>query len=176
MIPLHIRTSDGRPPTREQVEELMKFINESLPQDSTRTIEANVASRKAAEQLFQTMIDCVRDDYRRLDQHGKRIFVTMAYEKFKSYVDPTVQQMKTAPETKPPEVPQSERVRDALELCDDILYLAVEVPEEGEEFASSVSESCREVQETIERTNRVTDKQFEALENWLQGLRAWVRN
>ena len=30
--------------------------------------EANIASRKAAELLFKTMIDCVRDDYRKLDQ------------------------------------------------------------------------------------------------------------
>ena len=140
-------------------------------------VESNVASGKAAELLFKTMIDCVRDDYRKLDQHGKRVFVTLVYEKFKSYVDPTVVQARvTLPQHKPLEIQQSERVKEALELCDDILHLAADVPDEGEEFASSVSESCSDVQATIEQTNHVTDKQFEALENWLQGLRAWVRN
>ncbi len=64
----------------------------------------------------------------------------------------------------------------ALELCDEIMAVADDVPSEGMAFAESVCDSCQEVRETIEKLGRVTERQMDALENWLNGLEAWVRD
>ncbi|MEN6507135.1 MAG: hypothetical protein ABFD92_21575 [Planctomycetaceae bacterium] len=72
--------------------------------------------------------------------------------------------------------PQDEDVQAALELAEEIEELASEVPEEGEDFAASVTEKARDIAANIERHNRVTDKQYAALENMLEGLQRWFND
>lgn len=137
-------------------------------------IEQNVRSRKAAEQLFRTMIDCVRDDYRKLDQHGKRCFCEMAHAKFAGMLGAEQRLASEPPQQQQQKQPNRE-IEEAMELCEEVIAAAQDVPDEGSDFASSVEDSCREVVATIERTQRVTEKQWRALENWLEGLNGWIR-
>lgn len=71
---------------------------------------------------------------------------------------------------------RDDRVADALALCDQIESTAEDVPEAGEDFAMSVTEKAASIRETIERTERVSDNQFTALENFLSGLQRWIRD
>jgi len=140
-------------------------------------IAENVSSRKAAEQLLKAMLDVARDDYRKLDQHGKRVFCEMAYAKFAGMLGlaskPAEANEREGADRRKQDAGDIER---AYELCDEILSLAEDVPSEGIDFAESVCESCREVRGTIEKTGRVSERQMEALENWLSGLQAWARD
>ena len=68
----------------------------------------------------------------------------------------------------------NERVQEALELVDSILSGCNQIPEEGEDFASGVSERAFSIGETIEQRQHVTDKQFSALENMLSGVERWL--
>ena len=63
---------------------------------------------------------------------------------------------------------------EALEMALTIQELAEQVPERGEEFASSVSEKAVSIAESIEEMHHCTQKQWDALENMLAGVQAWV--
>lgn len=75
-----------------------------------------------------------------------------------------------------PRKTNAKRVMEALELCDEIEQLCDEVPEAGFDFAESVRENCAEVKQTITAMQMVTENQLRAIDNWLGGLRAWVRD
>lgn len=59
------------------------------------------------------------------------------------------------------------RATEAAEQCDDI-------PERGEEFATSVKERLEGIAETIERTRTVTTAQARAIENMEHGIERWI--
>lgn len=65
-------------------------------------------------------------------------------------------------------------MEEAISQAEDIISMADEVPDAGQDFAQSVVESVHEVLETMERTGRVTAKQQEALDNWQRGIEAWI--
>lgn len=65
-------------------------------------------------------------------------------------------------------------VDEAMELVDEIVALADDVPDRGADFAESVREKSLSIGETIERTDRVTEAQAEALENMRNGLLRWM--
>lgn len=65
-------------------------------------------------------------------------------------------------------------LQEAIELCDEIESLADEVPEAGEDFATSVSERTAGIRETIEENNYATPGQLSALENMRDGLARWI--
>ena len=67
----------------------------------------------------------------------------------------------------------SSDVKEALSLADQIEDLAGEVSEEGEDFAISVAEKAADIAANIATHDRVTDAQFTALENMLDGLQRW---
>lgn len=67
-------------------------------------------------------------------------------------------------------------VEEALALCDEIEAMAGDVPEQGEEFAVSVSERAASIRETIEERCSVTDSQMAALVNMAAGLARWIRD
>ena len=58
--------------------------------------------------------------------------------------------------------------------CDRILGLCDEIPEEGADFASSVSEKVESIRDWAESGKPVTEKQLDALENMERGARNWV--
>jgi hypothetical protein len=107
------------------------------------------------------MLDAVRSDYRSLSADEKRVFCELGLAKFKAMLSGAS---------------AAKDVDRALSLCEEILSLIGEIPDRGRDFAISVGESCAEVQATIEQMNRVTSRQYEALENWLEGIRAWLRD
>ncbi len=63
---------------------------------------------------------------------------------------------------------------DALDLCEEILGKLDDLPDEAEEFASSVGEKTESIQNYIERYGRVSPKQKTALENMLEGVDRWL--
>jgi hypothetical protein len=67
------------------------------------------------------------------------------------------------------------RAEEAIEQCNEICELCEEVPERGEDFAISVYEKVKDIRDTIEKTNHVTDAQQQALDNMQAGVKAWIR-
>lgn len=66
-------------------------------------------------------------------------------------------------------------VASALDQCEHIIDLVGQLPDAGFCFGSSVEEKVRDIAETIERTQRVTDGQFDALDNMQAGVERWIR-
>lgn len=69
---------------------------------------------------------------------------------------------------------------DASEQCTRILETIDELEEDGvidkaPEFFESVGEKIASMQGTIDRKQRVSEKQQEALDNMERGVNAWVR-
>lgn len=71
---------------------------------------------------------------------------------------------------------QSRDVKEALALAEEIESLAADLPEEGEDFGISVTEKAADIAANIEKHNRVTNGQFSALENMLDGLQRWFHD
>lgn len=67
-------------------------------------------------------------------------------------------------------------VKEALALAEEIESLAGDLPEEGQDFGRSVTEKAADIAANIEAHNRVTDAQFSALQNMLDGLQRWFHD
>ena len=71
-------------------------------------------------------------------------------------------------------------VKSASEQCDRIVETIDELDEEtrdkSAEFFESIREHVVEVQETICESDRVSDKQQQALDNWEKGVNKWVHD
>ena len=66
-----------------------------------------------------------------------------------------------------------EQVEEALELCDQILSDCVDIPEGGENYASSVEQTVSDIRAWIDENQHVTKKQLKALNNMAEGLSKW---
>lgn len=64
-------------------------------------------------------------------------------------------------------------VAEALGIAGEICDLVDELPEEGEDFGLSVAEKTHDIAANIEKHNRVTEGQMNALKNMLDGLQRW---
>lgn len=62
----------------------------------------------------------------------------------------------------------------AVEQCDRILDACEDVPERGEDFASSVMEKVESIREVIVKHDRVTEGQLSALDNMETAVGRWV--
>jgi hypothetical protein len=71
---------------------------------------------------------------------------------------------------------QSRDVKEALAMAEEIDSLAADLPEEGEDFGMSVSEKATDIAANVRTHNRVTDNQYTALENMLDGLQRWFHD
>lgn len=69
---------------------------------------------------------------------------------------------------------KNESYDEAIELCDEIESLASEVPERGQDFASSVCEKAASIRESVEEHETATATQIQALENMRDGLSRWI--
>jgi hypothetical protein len=67
-------------------------------------------------------------------------------------------------------------VEAALELVDEIEELAEQMPSAGQEFAESVLANAKSIAATIERSGRVSPAQRKALNNFADGLAAWIHD
>lgn len=68
-------------------------------------------------------------------------------------------------------------VHDAQEIFEELKDALDDVREKGdeaEEFAESVEDKSLDIMATIERTDRCTEGQFQALKNMLNGARRWL--
>lgn len=86
---------------------------------------------------------------------------------------------KNLTERTPPKPPKPTRATSADEadaMVDQIRDLADQICENGQEFADSVLEKAEAIAETVEQRDYATDGQLQALENMLEGLRAWFHD
>ena len=63
---------------------------------------------------------------------------------------------------------------DALELCNEILLDAEDVPERGTDFAASVCVKVESMQIWIAENECVTEAMLEALHNMHAGVKKWL--
>lgn len=66
-------------------------------------------------------------------------------------------------------------VRDVIAECNSTVF-GPEIPDEGIEFIESVRERAEDMSKWIETNKRASQKQIDALENMLEGVRRWVRD
>jgi len=82
------------------------------------------------------------------------------------------------------EQPSAEASRDGLDgtlastlaTIEHVLARIEELPEAGQEFGDSVTETLEVISETIEDTDRVTEAQTEAIANIRAGVEKWFEN
>jgi hypothetical protein len=101
---------------------------------------------------------------------------------------------KRKPRTRPPRVDPDEEWnkkhgadagksdwQGAVKICDEICEKVDEAPEsiwnneKGCEFFESVAEKAADMQETITKNQRVSDRQMESLQNMLRGVKKWLK-
>ena len=66
-------------------------------------------------------------------------------------------------------------VKEALEVCEEILEIVPELPERAEEFADSIQTKTLNIKAFVEKEKHVTINQFSALLNMLEGAKKWIR-
>lgn len=145
------------------------------------SIEQNIANRQRAEasgqqveQLFNAMLDVVRDDFKRLTVDQRKRFLELAHDRFAERLDlPCCQKNKPLSDCHPPKAAATE-ADEAIASLMEIIELCDAVPLGGEDFAESVAFSARSMISTIERTGRVSVDQESAIRNWHRGVMAWV--
>jgi hypothetical protein len=68
-------------------------------------------------------------------------------------------------------------VREVLDQAEEILRLCdEEMPEAGYDYAESVAEQTEAIMATIQKSNRVTPRQAQAIANMLAGVEAWIHH
>lgn len=138
--------------------------------------------------MAKELCELIQGDMAKCDDVGQRIIANRLLE----ILEPWRPKPKTTPppaKSKPKSKPApttgfdlddvgdaDENVKHALALAEEIEELAGEMPEEGEEFAASASEKAADIAANIEAHGRVTDAQFTALENMLDGLKRWFHD
>lgn len=65
---------------------------------------------------------------------------------------------------------------DAVEQCERILEMLDDLPDEAEEFASSVGEKVESIMEYAKSRQRITEGQQTALDNMEAGCQRWLEN
>jgi hypothetical protein len=139
-------------------------------------IEQNVAERKAAKDLFDSMLAVAREDFLKLSDRSKQLFWEMAFEHFAKRLGKPIDASTPIPKPLLPvakELPGNAKaaIRDLehlISLCDD-------VPNAGQSFAGDVAESAGNMIDTINEMGFVTEKQLDAIENWTNGVSRWLR-
>ena len=65
--------------------------------------------------------------------------------------------------------------QEAIAVGEELCELLEELPEQASDFVESVGEKARAIMATIERSESVTERQRDALENMLAGAEKWMR-
>ena len=139
------------------------------------SIEQNIAKRKTVEQLFGTMLDLVRPDFKSLDNDQRKRFLELAHDRFAERLG-----LECSEKNRAAEPAQAKRLLEttgwdeSISELMEIIELCDSVPDRGRDFADSVSESARSMIGTIERNGKVTLDQVRAIRNWYDGVTAWV--
>lgn len=138
------------------------------------SIQQNITSRKQVEELFNAMLDVVRDDFKRLAVDQRKRFLELAHDRFAERLDlPCCQKNKPLSDCHPPATASID-TDDAISELMEIIEMCDAVPDRGQDFAESVAFGARSMIQTIERTGRVTSEQQRAIGNWYDGVTAWV--
>lgn len=140
------------------------------------TIESNCRDRESAKKLHQFVGEMVSEGVANLaSDYARAIFWQLMYEsvsKFHTAPNPNPKPAKTKPAE--PQQMDTAAVRAALEITDEIMSMADEVPSAGQGFANSVCHKAESIGNTIEKTGVVTDAQMTALQNMREGLLKWL--
>lgn len=146
-------------------------------------MEARVHGRKSAEQLVEQLGSLMKPEIEALPDNESRrkfweIMLSICKAKLGIVDKPAAGIPAREKVTKAAEGPDDrdpEKIEEALAMAEQIREYAEEVPEEGEEFAMSVAEKARDIAISIDRHEKVTDRQMEALSNMLDGVLKWVK-
>lgn len=128
--------------------------------------------RCAGTRLAKQVLDVIREDYNALTKEGRLSFATALRERF----FPTPEPVEEIIQPRNHLIANALDVVKALEQCEEMLDLCGDAPGEcmeALEFCESVEEKVRGIQATIEKTQRVTDRQQTALNNMHRGLGNW---
>ena len=68
----------------------------------------------------------------------------------------------------------AESTEEALEVFEEIKALYEQMPEAGQEFADDVLGRSQDIASNIEKHNRATESQLDALRNMRDGLSRWI--
>lgn len=151
-------------------------------------IQANIDNRKAAEALHQTIGSLLREEVPQLpSQESRLMFWRLMLESVRKNLPAEPSGTPTEPpegsgtpekqkQKKKPVLTTSTSYDDAMALIDEIEDLAGSICENGQDFASSVEEKATSIGESVERAGSATDGQLQALENMVEGLRAWFHD
>lgn len=72
-------------------------------------------------------------------------------------------------------ISRNEEVKRFLRAAHVALADAADIPERGEDFATSVTEKIESMAETVEKGQFVTAAQWTALDNMHDGIKRWLR-
>jgi hypothetical protein len=154
-----------------------------MNQPTTDTLARNVADRRAAEALFATMADLIASDFHALpSDRSRQIFYEIGHTKFAAKLAESPacmvsrQQLETSfsPSNLIDELTNANSETPPWEAyCDEIEELAGSVRSAGMAFAEDVVASMQTMRETMEKQNRMTAKQEQALLNWSAALEKW---
>ena len=140
------------------------------------TIEGNVRDSAAAKELHATIGELVLSEIPKLPSgRSREIFWRLMMESIERRVAPAPA-IAIAPPPQPKPPPSNSDTKYAFELIAEIGSFAEDMPERGEEFATSVLDKTRHIEANIERFGRVTDGQISALENMRDGLSRWFHD
>ena len=113
-------------------------------------------------------------DYQKLSRPAKGLAVQALHDRFADKLGLECSSAKRREREKQKRMMKKE-VAEAIEQAERIQEMCAEVPERGEEFASSVLDGVIEVAATIEERQTVTAEQQRALDNWESGVSRWLR-
>ncbi len=74
----------------------------------------------------------------------------------------------------PEDAMKNEDAIEAVEQCDRILRDCEDVPERGEDFASSIMEKVESIRDWIVKHDNVTEKQLDSLDNMESAVGRWI--
>jgi hypothetical protein len=140
------------------------------------SIEQNIAERKAAQQLFDSMLAVAREDFLKLSDRSKRLFWEIAFEHFAKRLGKPIDASTPIPKPALPVAKElSTDAKYAIRDLEHLITLCDDVPSAGQSFASDVAESAGNMMDTINEMGFVTDKQIISIENWTNGVSRWLR-
>ena len=138
-------------------------------------IQENIDGTKAAQSLHAAIGELLAGEVPQLpSDRSRETFWELMFGSALKNLPEKPQELKQK-KTRPP-IHWTRTQEEAFVLVGEIEELADSIVFEGEEFAASVLEKSKSIGTSVEQAGWATDRQLEALENMLEGLRRWHHN
>ena len=130
--------------------------------------------QREADAFVARLIASLQAEYQTLSRPAKGLAIRALHDRFADKLNLDCSSAKKR-ERDAERRRMKREVAEALEQAERIQEMCGEVPERGEEFASSVLDGVTEVAATIQEQQRVTADQQRAFDNWESGISRWLR-